>query len=598
MDQSSASENWPGSQSGESATSESKLPEQKNGYDNLLTNQILEEKENEISRSESVEQLSDSISKVDSVGDSIDAENYTFKATLHTGFNVNNNNNSASQEEIRSTEKTSMHRSKSKINPPFDKLSRNYIPTHLINKSIQTSHFVEMANPKNSYRLNGTCTKDVFKVIEPSFLSKLKKEGEIPKPVYVLYPSYALPDLEFLKNKEENTANLFLVPQKTHTTNVLNKKRPFSCNDVEALKKKGFSHIEDWDSLNVLLPCEYRKILAGVPEVAQKLNKEKYSKQKRRPMSCDYTGMLERTHSLDRAANTSSSSSTATQPSSGYRGSSTMLLTDSQNSPVLPAVHLNPLFVYRYDSVTSSEASMMVSDKQHSITTTATAPPLPKRSVSLTTEQANKVEAVPPRPPLPRGILRKSVDNSKLRKNDNTLKRYSMIVNTEDEVRDSMTQKRRSLQEPYYLQRHKRLSETEDEGVDAGTSSSSLDEHMDSLEPPVPPLLNTNFLSHMSTDELAQLEEFLKMSGISASDPEDLDENGMTQLRSYVKKFAALKINQENGEVFGGKKYVSFAEKLNVLPKQLEPKLFMAPNNSPNASAFVNQRNHQVIINI
>lgn len=588
MDQSSASENWPQSQSGESATSDTKLPEQRSTHDNLVANRILEEREGDISRSESVEQLSDSISKTESVGGSMNTGNGVFKTPLQ-GFNVNNNN---SHENIRSTEK--IHIAKSKINPAFERIARNCVPTHLINKSIQTSHLADMVNSKNNCRLNSNNnTKDVFKVIEPSFLSKLKKEGEIPKPVYVLYPSYALPDLGFLKDKEKNTANLFLMPQKPPTANVLNKKRPFSCNDVEALKKKGFSHIQDWDSLNFLLPCEYRKILAGVPEVAQKLsNKEKFSKQKRRPMSCDYTGMLERTHSLDRATNVSSSSSTATQPSSGYRGSSTMLLTDSQNSPVPPTTQLNPLFVYRYDSVTSSEASLLTSEKQRSIT--ATAPPLPKRTISLSTEQANKIEAVPPRPPLPKGILRNSIENVKLRKNDVGKKRYSMFVRNEEEAFDEALHKRQSLQEPYYLQRNKRLSETEDEGVDAGTSSSSLDEHLDSLEPPVPPHLNADFLSNISTDELAQLEEFLKLSGISSSGHEELDENGLLQLRSYVSKFANLKINQEGGEHFGGKKYVSFAEKINVLPKQLDLKSFNAPNNSPNVSAFVNQKHNQV----
>lgn len=589
MDQSSASENWRGSQSGESATSETKLPEQRSIHDSLVGNRILEEQENEISRSESVEQLSDSISKLESVGGS----NCVFKSPpLQAGFNINNNN-SMSHEEIQSADKLTVHNTKSKKNPAFEKIARNYIPTHLINKSIQTSHFAEMVNSKN-YRLtsNSSNTKDVFKVVEPSFLSKLKKEGEIPKPVYVLYPSYALPDLGFLKTKDEDTANLFLLPQKPQTAKIPNKKRPFSCNDVEALKRKGFNHIQDWDSLNFLLPCEYRKILAGVPEVAQKLrNKETFTKQKHRPMSCDYSGMLERTHSLDRGTNISSSSSTATQPSSGYRGSSTML-TDSQNSPVLPTTQLNPLFVYHYDSVTSSEASLMASEKQRSIP----APPLPKRTISLSSEQANKMEVVPPRPPLPRGILRKSAESTKLRKHDTSNKRYSMFVKTDHGICDEMAYKRQSLQEPYYLQRNKRLSETEDEGVDAGTSSSSLDEHVDSLEPPVPPHLNIDFLSNISNDELAQLEEFLKLSGISTSDQEELDENGLLQLRSYVSRFASLKINQEGGEHFGGKKYVSFAEKINMLPKQLEPKLFPAPNNSPNVSAFVNHKNHQVCV--
>lgn len=585
LDQSSNSENWPGS--GESTSSDHKntfesTERRINDSGSQVHDQIIEEREEEVSRSESVEQLSESISKIDSVDCSTENEQCQ-RYPANPLFNMNNNN-SIGQDEIKNTQhKSEAYKNKSKT-------SRNCIPIHLINRSMQTSHLSDLANLKNtSYKLNSSNSKGAFKVIEPSFLSKLKKEGETQKPVYVLYPSYALPNLDFLKQKEESPTKVYLVPQKAPVSNVLgNKKRPFSCNDVEALKKKGFSHIQDWDSLNILLPCEYRQILADVPEVAQHMTvKEKLVKQRRRPLSSDYAAVLERTQSLDRGTNISSSSSTGTQPSSGYRGSSTMLLTDSQNSPA-PTSNLNPLFVYRYDSVTSSEASLMASERQRSITTTA--PPLPKRSISLQ-DQANRIDSVPPRPPLPKGILRKSLENNKLRRSDAHHKRYSMIVGGEEQ--DEMVYKRRSLQEPYYLQRNKRLSETEDEGVDAGTSSSSLDEHVDKNGRTSSPDINMHFLSHISNDELIQLEEFLKLSGISSSE-EDLDENGLLQLRSYVKKFLSLKINQEGGEYFGGKKNVSFAEKVNVLPKVLEPKTFTAPNNSPNVSAFMNQRHHQV----
>ncbi|KAJ8961767.1 hypothetical protein NQ318_021368 [Aromia moschata] len=168
-------------------------------------------------------------------------------------------------------------------------------------------------------------------------------------------------------------------------------------------------------------------------------------------------------------------------------------------------------------------------------------------------------------------------------------KRYSMYETSEEDIADDAAYKRKSYPEPYYLRRNKRVSETEDEGVDAGTSSSSLDEH------PECPLSKADcLLSNISTDELAQLEEFLKISGISTSDEEHTEES-LLQLRSYVSKFLSLKINQEGAEHFGGKKCVSFAEKLNVLPKPLETKQFVAPpNNSPNVSAFLHQKNYQV----
>ncbi|KAJ8979938.1 hypothetical protein NQ317_003680, partial [Molorchus minor] len=488
MDQLSSSENWPGSQSGESNCSDSKINDNLKNLESstdiktsIKTNEssartydlIAEEPEEDISRSLSVEPLSESISKIDSVGGSFEKENHSPKSM--------NNNNSFKQELY------------TKPPSPQKRLKQK---TEVINRSMQTSHFSEITNLKSAHKTCQEATKVPIKIIERSFLSKLKKEGEVPKQLYVLYPNYVLPDLDFLNEKPEDVSKLLLVPQRVQNV-TSNKKRPFSCNDLEALKKKGFNHIKDWDSLNFLLPQEYRKILADVPEISEHIKtsvKEKPSFiqnrfNKRRPLSCEIN---------------SSSSSTATQPSSGYRGSST-ILTDSQNSPA-PTSNLNPLFVYRYDSVTSSEASLMTSERQR---------------------------------------------------------------------------------KPYYLRRNKRVSETEDEGVDAGTSSSSLDEHPDCPPQPKADCL----LSNISTDELAQLEEFLKQSGISSSDEEHSEES-LLHLRSYVSKFLSLKINQEGSDQFGGKKCVSFAEKLSI-PKHLETRQFIPPNNSPNVSAVLHQKNYQ-----
>ncbi|XP_023019159.2 uncharacterized protein isoform X2 [Leptinotarsa decemlineata] len=537
MDQLSSTENWQGSQSGESNSSE---PKEKilNTSTEVKTNDssartydlIAEEPEEEVSGSESVEQLSESISKLDSVSESFEKDNMSPGDYLGKAAEKNNRND-------------------------------------LMNRSIQTSHFSEISNLKNAHKTCVEAIKHPVKVIEPSFLSKLKMEGEIEKPVYILYPNYVLPDLDFL-NEKQDVSNMLLLPQKAPTAkSISSKRRPFSCNDLESLKKRGFSHVEDWDSLNVLLPQEYRKILADVPEVSEHIKTVSREKPsflqnkfaKRRPLSCEI--------------NQSSSSSTATQPSSGFRGSSS-ILSDSQNSP-LPTTNLNPLFVYRYDSVTSSEASLLNSERQRSITTMA--PALPLRCGSLP-----HGENIPPRPPLPRGILRRCIDKT------DVTKRYSMYETSEEENVEETSHKRKSLPDPYFMQRNKRLSETEDEGVDAGTSSSSLDENPENLS-----RHKTDFLlSNISTDEMAQLEEFLKLSGISNSDEENT-ERSLTQLRSYVSKFLALKINQEGSEHFGGKKCVSFAEKVNLLPRHLETKHFIPPNNSPNVSAFLHQKNHQ-----
>ena len=622
LDQSTASENWPGTQSSTSNISDSKPPtateqhrcdfedslliDHKNITSNSRSYEVIaEDQENEMVRSESVERLSESTtgkSEAESVENSSENE---YECSPQQ-FNVNNNNNNNSGDYKRNVRSRSTNTKRNSVlgastssnstNSSYTHSERKYtkytrhVPVHLMNRSMQTSNYAELNNLKNPpYKMSYGNDKEKVKVIEPSFLHKLKEESEVPKPVYVLYPSYALPDLDFLKNKEDDMTKVLLMPQNPKTTPVINKKRPFSCNDVEALKKKGFGHVQDWDSLNFLLPNEYKQILVDVPEATrcaqrktsakEKFSLSKATKEKVRPHSCDYDA-LDRTNSLDRAP--SSSSSTATQPSSGYRGSST-ILTDSQNSPA-PVANLNPLFVYRYDSVTSSEASSMVSDRQRSITTTA--PPLPKRSISLTNDQL-KHEPVPPRPPLPRGILRKGVEN-KLRHQN--AKRYSMFEMTEQEILEEISTKRKSLQEsPYYLP-NKRLSETEDEGVDAGTSSSSLDEQTDPNGGNFETAHRHSDLmfSNLNSEDLAQLEEFLKLSGISSSDHDEMDEKSMTQLRSCVSKFLTLKINQDNC-----KKCVSFSEKVKVLPKNLEGKF--APNNSPNASTMMNnQRQYQV----
>lgn len=211
------------------------------------------------------------------------------------------------------------------------KVHNKVIPNlDFVDRSIQTSF------------LHNLHKKDV-QIIEPSFLNKLKADSK-QKPVYVLYPDYSLPSLDFLNNREQDFSKVLLYPQKFVPFENKHKSRPFSCNDIEMLKKRGFSHIKDWPSLTFLLPEEYRQILASeVPEVVDKIKvpvtRPQFGKpMKARPQSCDLTG-------YDRT-NVSSSSSTGTQPSSGYRGSSTMLLTDSQNQTP-DKQSFNPLFIYR-----------------------------------------------------------------------------------------------------------------------------------------------------------------------------------------------------------------------------------------------------------
>jgi hypothetical protein len=127
----------------------------------------------------------------------------------------------------------------------------------------------------------------------------------------------------------------------------------------------------------------------------------------------------------------------------------------------------NPLYLYRYDSV-SSEASLLGQEKvatsRHppSQQRNTAAPSLPKRTISLA--QAAELASAPPRPPLPRSILRKNraaaaAAAAAATATNAANKRYSMFEMgqlNEVEVGGKhqglgQENKRMSLQEPYYM---------------------------------------------------------------------------------------------------------------------------------------------------
>ncbi|CAH2981800.1 unnamed protein product [Chilo suppressalis] len=479
------------------------------------------------------------------------------------------------------TQITKMHKVLQR-EPSDNKATSTHIESDTIDRSMQTSS-MQLSSLSHE--------REVLKLVETSFLEKLK-EGDCEKPVFVLYPNYTLPDISFLNGRP----NIYLNPIKVnvspktseHKRNRMHVKgkRPFSCNDLEMLKKKGVGHIKDWDSLNFLLPMECRQLLSEIPEFTQTskctdkyCNSSPSLKAKNRPTSCDCNNMAGNTTAV------SSSSSTATQPSSGYRGSSTMLTDSSaQNSPA-PASNFNPLFVYRYESATSSETSTMNNDGQRMN------PVIPKRSLSLADQNrvAKQGESVPPRPPLPKSILRKSMD--KTRKSSSHTKRYSMF-DMDDFIQDPVVcmtaatehkTKRRSLQEPYYLQNQnfdyrknndlaaKRLSQQfldaaekdadyneyyQDEGV--GTESSLESGKSNELRfhrPHTPPLPKprskkieyTEFPppgALISSADLQQLEEFLKLSGFNCQNMDEWDQNQVQK----AKNLAEIPICEE-GEV-------------------------------------------------
>lgn len=92
-----------------------------------------------------------------------------------------------------------------------------------------------------------------------------------PKPsLYICYPHYSMPNLQFLSDCPIQ-ASVHLCPQPTPPTapplrgpsamGRRRSRRPYSCNDAEALRTSNLSHIRDWGSLQMLLPEQFRQVV-------------------------------------------------------------------------------------------------------------------------------------------------------------------------------------------------------------------------------------------------------------------------------------------------------------------------------------------------
>ncbi|XP_046406459.1 mucin-19 isoform X2 [Ischnura elegans] len=270
--------------------------------------------------------------------------------------------------------------------------------------------------------------------------------------VRVCYPNYSLPDLSFLEERRQKgiDLNVVLAPQKFRTVqstasaaatggaagdvNRRNRARPLSCNDAEALRNRSFRHIKDWESLAVLLPTEYRRVLSeGMPAEG-----ERSRGRTRNSECCDCSATSATGTTLQQHQSASPSSS------SGFRGSSTLL----SESP-------------RTQSAANPCLAAMV------------APAPPRRSISLPAAEdggvVGGVEA-PPRPPLPRGILRRGQGGS--------LGELRAGGGVEDWL---SAEKRRQ-----WGDEDEEDEEVEDEGVDTGMESSG--ERATEMRPPTPPV--------------------------------------------------------------------------------------------------------------
>lgn len=301
-----------------------------------------------------------------------------------------NNNSSSDRESLRDTIKSISDTSRTSDNIT-QVYAKTKLPLDMITRSMQTSMI-----------------KDSIKVVPPSFLAQLNQSSKVNEqnqaPVYVIYPNYALPDLGFVKSHQ---SQIILSPLGLKES-FPKKRRPLSTADIDYIKRKEYKHISDWKSLAPLLPTEYKKLLQHIPEVNNAAKDPKLSQKplfcmsppirRSRPMSCDCGSMY-----------TNSSSGSSQQPSSGYRGSSTML-TDSEFET---AVNNNNLLKNLQNGF-SGDCNRL--------------------------DDQNSSSELPPSGYTKRGILRRTHSSQS--------KRNSMI---NDINANNKSNKRNSVQDPYYV---------------------------------------------------------------------------------------------------------------------------------------------------
>lgn len=287
-------------------------------------------------------------------------------------FNVLNNNNhcSGSQSDTSRTSENLTQVLKHDIGTKIT------IPIESLTKSIQTSSILMPKAETNSKKLPQSC----ITMVPPSFLSQLSKLGDQQQaPVYVIYPNYALPDLEFINNQQINLRNdIIMSPlsyqgqqKMTRTLDLKQqkhipfRKRPQSL-DIDKLQQNQYSHVQDWNSLLTLLPRDYKKLLKNIPEV-NKISSMEASISAQKPLFCmtppirrTTTGLICDCQALfqNQTVTSSSSGSSAQPPSSGYRGSSTMI-SDSEMEEIINGTSsgdaMKNMFVYQYDNIPELE---------------------------------------------------------------------------------------------------------------------------------------------------------------------------------------------------------------------------------------------------
>ncbi|XP_013780712.1 uncharacterized protein LOC106465062 isoform X2 [Limulus polyphemus] len=160
------------------------------------------------------------------------------------------------------------------------------IPVHIKNRSVQTS----FTNVSDGFMIEEATMMD--KSTSSSFTGDNSTSPNISedtepekKPVYVCFPNYSLPDLSFLKELTGNLDGpnlLYLKPSSPIVPPYMrdfgisqsekNKVRSLSFPEFESISQDTFNHIQDWDSLSVLLPNDLKPL---IPKLSQSKIEEK-----------------------------------------------------------------------------------------------------------------------------------------------------------------------------------------------------------------------------------------------------------------------------------------------------------------------------------
>ncbi|XP_034662308.1 uncharacterized protein LOC117897511 isoform X7 [Drosophila subobscura] len=425
--------------------------------------------------------------------------------------------------------------------------------SEMITRSMQTSC--------GSLSTTRSSLSERYRCVPPSFLEKLNNLGEQRQaPIYVIYPNYALPDLGFVKTTAatpdvifspfnykmtlDGTANSSGSLKKPRSGNSTSSRQ--SISEDELFKTMDYKHIADWQSLATLLPVEYRRRLQHIPEVKQ-LVRQLDADLAQRPLFCMSPPLRRnRTHICDCAKyfqqtpagqgqtqllDEGSSSGSSQPPSSGYRGSST-LLTDSELDA--DADPLKQMYVYQYD-------------------------------------QQQQMHPTPPQP-MPRSILRKA-NSAQAR-----TKRNSMIEGGQQTQKMSKLEKRRSLQEPPY---NYTLGSTDELLADVFEE----EEHQQAQAQAQSPAVKQR-LSRKDLDARARAENFL--ASLPRSELKYYAEiASILETSGEHVQYDAAALKKEVSRVLSQQKKVSFTDEAAAAAVSAltgDAKRFSTPPNSPNIS--------------